>query len=334
MKAILGNLVNNNRAKLEEVIPLKTPYTITIDPCNLCNFKCNFCAMQVSAKKQQYQKKIMELGLYKKIIDDITLFPEKLKILRINGQGEPLLNKNFCEMVRYAKQRKVANFIETITNGSQLNPKLNQELIDSGIDRIRISIEALDSIGYKDVAKANIYFDDFVWNIKDLYERSKGKCEIYIKIVDVQLPNNQEKQRFYDIFGNICDRIFVDKVIPLWSDFAEINETYKINGEIGVHGQAVQNVQVCPYPFYSFLINPEGQVTACCADWQRKLILGDVSKENLVEIWNGNRIRKLWIDHLKGRKNEYQMCQKCMLPMFDCNDNIDQFASEILKKFL
>ena len=330
MAALYKNIVCENRSKLEEVIPLDGPYTVAIDPSNLCNFKCNFCAIQGKDEKLPFKKQLMPLELFKKIIDDLKAFPQQLKVLRINGQGEPLLNPHICEMIRYAKESDVADYIEMITNGSKLNPTLNRDLIDSGIDRIRISVEALDEAGYKDIAETKLDFKKFIDNIRDLHEIS-GECEIYCKIVDVAVPTENDKARFFELFGEICDRMFIDSVIPMWSDFEELNAvTTKI--EKGVHGQQIKDVLVCPYSFYSLIINSDGEVTACCADWKRKLVLGDLNKESLQEIWQGDKLRTFWIQMLKGNKNRYEMCSKCLLPMYDCNDDIDEFTEMILER--
>jgi len=330
MVAIRKNIVSENRSKLEEVIPLSTPYSIAIDPSNLCNFKCNFCAIQSKDEVLKFHKQLMDKDLFKKIIDDLHEFPEKLKVLRINGQGEPLLNPNLPEMIKYAKEKDVAEFIEIITNGSRLCPDLNQRLIDSGIDRIRISIEALNEEGYRDIAGAKIHFDEFIKNIKDLHDRS-GKCEIYCKIVDAAVPSEKDQEKFFELFGEICDRMFVDRVIPLWSDFEEIQQKIKI-GNMGMHGQEIKDVKICPYSFYSLIVNPDGDVTACCADWKRKLVFGNLKEQSLQEIWHGEGIRTFWTDMLKGNKNKYEMCAKCVLPMYDCNDNIDEFGQIILER--
>ena len=332
MKAINDNIINRNRNKLEDVIPLSTPYTVAIDPSNLCNFKCNFCAIQSKSEKLNFKKQFMDKKLFFKIIDDLTEFPEQLKVLRINGQGEPLLNPDLPEMIQYAKDKHVAEFVEIITNGSRLNPELSKRLIDSGIDRIRISIEALDADGYYDIAGAKINFDNFVNNIKYLHDIS-GNCEIYCKIVDVAVPTDSDKQKFYNLFGDICDRIFIDNVIPLWSDFEEIKDNMVI-GEKGVHGQKVQNVMVCPYSFYSLIVNSDGEVTACCADWKRKLVFGNLNNDKLTDIWRGEKLRNFWIEMLKGNKNSYEMCCKCTLPAFDCNDYIDDYADMILRRVI
>lgn len=333
MKAVNGNIVCTNRTRLEEVIPLATPFTLAIDPSNLCNFKCEFCAIQSKDEQLSFRKQFMDKTLFMKIIDDLQEFPEKLKVLRINGQGEPLLNTDLPEMIRYVKEKQVADFVEIITNGSRLCPELNQKLIDSGLDRIRISIEALSAKGYAEIAGAKINFDDFLANIKDLHDRSGDKCEIYCKIVDVAVPTDEDKKKFYEIFEDICDRFFIDNVIPLWSDFEEINEKMA-KGNIGVHGQKIQNVKVCPYSFYSLIINPDGEVTVCCADWKRKLVVGDLKEQSLKEIWNGEKLRGFWLAMLKGEKECFEMCKKCVLPMYDCNDNIDEYAEKIIEKIM
>lgn len=332
MKAIIDTAINKNRNELQKVIPLETPYAIDIDPSNLCNFKCKFCATHSSEKGDLIKKQNMSFELFKKIIDDLAMFPQKLKMLRITGNGEPLINKELPQMIAYAKNKNIAEYIEIFTNGSLLSEKMNRDLVSSGLDRIRISIEALDEEGYKNIAGVKIDFEKFLTNIKDLYDNKK-QCEIYIKIVDLAVKTEEEKEKYYNLFGDKCDKISIDNIIPFWPDFdnMDIGQT-QFNK--GVHGQEVQNVKICPYIFYSLLINTDGRVTACCADWEHKLILGDISKESLLEVWNGQKLYNFWVDILKGKKDEYEMCKKCLLPSYDCNDNIDAFSEEILEKII
>ena len=271
------------------------------------------------------------MTLFKKIIDDLGGLDHKLKVLCLSGNGEPLLNPEITGMISYAKKRQVADFIEIITNGSKLNPHFNQELINSGIDRIRISIEAITEKGYADMAGYRIDLNEFTTNIKDLYDKSGDKCEIYIKTVDAAVDTEEKRETFFNLFGNICDKIWIDSVIPLWSDYAEINQKFDIQ-DIGLHGQKLQTVNVCPYPFYKLIINPDGEVTVCCADWKRKLVVGDLKHQTFKEIWYGDELRNFWKALLRGNKNQYEMCAKCLLPMYDCNDNIDAFAEEILAR--
>ena len=59
--------------------------------------------VQTSNKPVKYKKQSMSMELFKKVIDDISNFPKKLKILRIAGLGEPLINQNISKMISYAK---------------------------------------------------------------------------------------------------------------------------------------------------------------------------------------------------------------------------------------
>lgn len=328
--AKIGTIINKKRNRLEKVIPLQTPYCIYIEPSNLCNFKCDFCAMQSSDKTKNVSKQCMTFEMFKKVVDDIKGFGEKIKMLRLTVNGEPLMNKNLPQMIRYAKESHVADFIEIITNASLLNRKLSNDLIESGIDRIRISIEALDRIGYKKIAKVDIDFERLLENIKYLYD-NKRQCEVYVKIVDEAINNKEDEKNFYKLFNDKCDKMFIENIIPIWSDFDEL--VIK-SDTIGLHGEKVKNINVCPYIFYSFIIGSNGDVTCCCADWQRKYVIGNVKEKSVVELWRSDKLKQIWIDMLKGNKNKYEMCKKCLKPMYDCIDNIDKYADEILVKII
>lgn len=331
MKAKKENIINRNRNKLGEVLPLKTPYSLFIDPCNFCNFRCKFCAMQSPTETFSFKKQLMPLELMKKVVNDLGEFPDKIKMLRLAAVGEPLLHPDFVEMARYVKEKHVADFVETVTNGSKLNPELNQALADSGIDRIRISIEETTAEGYYEMSGVKIDFEQFVANIRDLHNRCAGKCEVYIKTVDAATNTKEKEEQFYHLFEDCCDRIWIDHVIPIWPGWEDLEKNIDLQME-GLHGQKVQPVQVCPFPFYTLVVNPDGAVTVCCGDWKRKLVVGDVEKQSLKEIWNGELLRTFWGDLLSGGKGKYEMCQKCEIPMFDCNDNIDKHADQILKR--
>lgn len=334
MNADKKNLVNEHRNKLEEVLPLRTPYALFIDPCNLCNFKCRFCAMQTADEELPFKKQLMPMELYKKIIDDVASFPDRLKMLRISQHGEPLLHPELPEMIRYAKEKGVSDFIEIVTNGSKLNPQLNTELVESGLTRIRISIEEVSAKGYQEIAGANVDLERMRLNIKDIYDKSarrEGTFEVYIKIVDAAVSTKEKEEAFYRLFGNVCHRIWIDHIVPVWAGWGELDNRFE-RQQAGLHGQAIREIKVCPFPFYSLTIAPDGVVNVCCSDWRRKLVIGDLKRQSLMDIWNGELLRKFWIDMLSGNKNQYEMCAQCVYPMYNSTDNIDAYAEDILKR--
>jgi MoaA/NifB/PqqE/SkfB family radical SAM enzyme len=121
----------------------------------------------------------MEYVLFKKIIDQIAEFPNKLKRLSVNFRGEPLLHNKLPDMISYAKKKDVSEFITLTTNGYLLEPKLNRKLVSAGLDDLRVSVEALSTERYKEITGVSVNYDRFLNNIRNFYI-NKGKCKVNI----------------------------------------------------------------------------------------------------------------------------------------------------------
>lgn len=334
MSAKRSNVVNTQRVNLGEVLPLDTPFSLFIDVCNACNFKCKFCAIQTTEIKK-FKRQVMSWDLYKKIIDDVAQFPKPLKMLRLTANGEPLINKDLPRMIKYAKEVSeggVSEHIEIVSNASLLTPELSDAIIDAGLDRIRISIEAINAKGYEEMCGGKIDWDKFIGNIKYFYEHRR-QCEVYIKTVDAAAKTEEEKELFYKEFEDICDKISIEHVIPMWSDYNKIYTDFDIEKE-GLHGHAMKSINICPFPFYSFVINPDGEVTVCCSDWKREISMGNAQTENICDIWRGEKYRNFLLGMIEnGRINNHSVCATCEYPIFDAVDDLDGYREQLLNQF-
>ncbi|KLI19242.1 radical SAM protein [Brachyspira hyodysenteriae] len=320
-----------NRTKLETVIPLETPFIIFIDPSDKCNFKCKFCPtgnIELMQNTSGRNFGSMDFNLYKKIIDDLQQFEGKVKVIRLYKDGEPLLNKHFAEMVEYAKKSDKVNRVDTTTNASLLNKDLSLQIINAGLDRINISIEGMNSQQYLDFSKANVNFEKLVENITFFYENRK-QCEMIVKI-NGDIISEEQKQEFYNIFGEIADGVNIESVMSCWPEF-EL-DGISVNMERGIYGQEIKEVMVCPYVFYSMSINSTGIASACYLDWERKLIIGDVNKESVKTIWNSNEMNNLRKLFLKKERKSHPICKNCGQLTHGMPDNIDDYADELLKR--
>ena len=320
-----------NRTKLEEVIPLGTPFVIFLDPSDQCNFRCKFCPTGDNKlmKKVKRPSGIMDFDLYKKIIDDLGEFEKPIKVLRLYKDGEPLLNPKFSDMIRYAKKHGCALQIDTTTNASLLGPKINLELISSGLDRINISINGLSDQSYREFTRYKIRFNTLVDNIRHFYEH-RGNCQVSIKMVGDNL-SAADHQRFFDIFGDIADRIFIEHVAPCWPTF-EMTDVAP-NTSVGIYGQEIREVEVCPYIFYSLSINSDGSVSLCFLDWARQLIVGDVKTQSFKDIWNGKLLSDYRKMHLLKKRKTHSICGVCGQLSHGLPDNIDPFAGQLIERF-
>lgn len=332
MKAkVKSKLKLEDRVLLQDVIPLNTPFLIYVDPSSLCNFKCKFCPTghKDLIKESTYKRNTLDFELFKKFILGLGEFETPLKVLRMNKIGEPLLNKNLIQMIKFAKNSGFVEYIDLATNGSLFSKELMQELVSSGLDRLNISVEGINKQHYLENALVHFDFEHFVDNIKWLYA-NKNECEITIKIPGNYL-NDEQKKEFLDTFGNYCDSIFIEELAPIWPQFdLEQRAEVKIQSDKGQYQQVLTNKDICSFIFYSLAVNSDGTVSACCPDWDQKLIVGDLHNESIYEIWNSEKLKALQFQHLNGHRCKNEVCNNCGHLMYAQVDNLDPYREQIL----
>lgn len=332
MKAEFRNRLsaNSDRKNLGAVAPLRSPFVLIVDPASHCNLQCPFCPTghrDLIALNGRYQGP-MSLELFKKIIGDLNDFPGMIRVLRLYKEGEPLMNRHFAEMVSVARKSGRVEKIDTTTNGVLLTPRNSERIVAAGIDQINISVNGLSSEQFWDSVRTKVNFARYVENIKYLYS-IKGDCIIYIKAIQENLSIDDQK-RFLEIFGDISDRIFFEHLFPNWPGFDD--EIIPKDGSVGLYGGEVREQSVCPYIFYSTTVNSDGTVSLCIQDWARRLVVGDLNRQSLFEIWSGYQINQHRIRHLEGRRKENTTCRDCGVMSYSVYDDIDLQATQILDR--
>jgi radical SAM protein with 4Fe4S-binding SPASM domain len=333
MKAQIKPRINlEGRTPLETVIPLATPFVVFVDPASACNFQCSFCPTGhrgMIRETGRYQG-AMRYDVFTKVVDDLAAFDEPIKVLRLYKDGEPFLNKRLADMIAYAKASGRVDYIDTTTNGTFLNPKTLGPVLEAGLDKINISVDGMTNAQYKQFTGYDFDFATFVENVKWLY-KNKGQCEVFVKIPG-ELISTEQKQDFYDTFGDHCDRIFIENFAPCWPEFdVEAHTSVKIVE--GIYQQPVTPTNTCPYIFYSCSVNADGLVSSCFLDWGRKLVIGDVRKQPLKAIWNSDLMNALRRQHLEGKRCENGVCGSCGQLSHCLPDNIDAHAPALLERF-
>lgn len=324
------------RAKLSEEIPLSVPKIVQIFPVYACNLRCEYCIFSMPESQRGYisDEKVMTLDTYRKCIDDICEFDSPLKMLRFAAMGEPLLHPQITEMVRYAKERKVAASVEIVTNATLLNERLSEQLVDAGLDRIRISLEGLRQEHYLKHSGIKIDTENFFHQIAYLHAH-KAKTRIYIKIIDYMLESLEDKQMFYQRFSNICDEIAVEHLTPTIEEIDFQAFSNKKDYELTQNGNELLAAQVCPMPFYFMQINPDGNVVPCCST-KYPAILGNIREESLKQIWNGQRFMQLRLQMLNGASSACDVCKTCNLFQYGMHveDYLDNSSERIKSRLL
>lgn len=261
-------------------------------------------------KSVQRPMGMMPMDLFKKTVDGIR-FPEKIKALHLFKDGESLLHNEIIEMIRYAKSKKIADKVELTTNGSLLTDSIVEGIIGSGLDIIRVSVEHIDDAGYKKVTKTFSDYEQIRSNVRKLFESKQAassKMLVFVKITNVDL-SELEKQKFRTDFVDYCDHYNIDEVIGWSNGFHEAIKTSdkSIDGTFSLNKHRV----VCPEPFKTMVVNFNGDVSVCCADWSMGIRVGNTSEEDLSSVWMGDKLKALRMIHLDGKRKEIKVCGNC-----------------------
>lgn len=335
-------LKNHKRQNLIEIIPLKKPFTVLIEPSNYCNFRCISCFQ--SLKEDNYltrNRGLMDMDMYREIIRQLKEWEgDKLKVLKISLYGEPLTNPHFGDMLRLAREAEIAERIETTTNASLITEELAQQFVDYEIDYIRVSIYAGNQKRYEEVTScANADIDE-IWNnlkrIQDLKKKAgKQRPFVSAKMLDTYTAENEE---FLQRFSSVADEVYIDKPHN-WVASEEksfIGSLYKTEQQEALKADMAKTYKkriACPMPFTTLSIRSNGEVSPCCVDWSGGTNLGNIKNNSIQDIWNGDTMYEFRKMQLENRRNENISCRNCELADNDyyTRDNIDGFPIEKLR---
>ena len=122
-------------------------FPMNLDLCitNRCNLQCVMCRRTLEMQKGIYsgifqtEQGDMDLNVYKKVIDESAR--EGVYAIHICGDGEPLLNNDIIEMIKYARSKNILDLFMH-TNGTLLLGDVASELLEAGLTRLIISIDS------------------------------------------------------------------------------------------------------------------------------------------------------------------------------------------------
>jgi radical SAM protein with 4Fe4S-binding SPASM domain len=271
------------------------PSHLDIETASACQMKCPMCW---TTYMDNSKKGIMSFDLYKRIIDEAV--KNKVYSVKLSWRGEPMLNKNLIQMIRYAKESGIHE-VAMLSNGERMTPKLGEEIVHSGLDWISFSFDGMKDT--YDVIRAPAKFEETVERIRLIrqYRDRIGSKKPLIRVQSLLSVIRDRADEFLDIWEGIADK--VNFISDQSRDF-EVSEL------------AHDPNYSCPTMYQRMSINHEGLVHQCISDYNGTMILGNVKEQSLYQIWHGEQYRKLrqWFTEHTALKN----CQACRV----CTDNV------------
>ncbi|HNW38904.1 MAG TPA: radical SAM protein [Candidatus Omnitrophota bacterium] len=279
------------------------PKYLSIQTTSFCNANCIFCPNH--EVKRLFPPKVMEDELFKKIIDECKAQPgiERI-ILYLNN--EPLTDAHIIERINYAKETVPWASVHILTNGSLLDDKIQEALINSKLDWIGISIHGIKKQSVE--GAMGLDYDTVFPRILRFIQKAKSKRDIkdflmvtFLNHKYLTAGEKEEAINFWKEQG-ISRISFFDGPISRAGNVRSMPQVYhpKISGCRSIWANEMIHIV------------ENGDVVICCMDWKREEILGNLRKQSISEIWNSSYYAQVR-DQRDGRREAESnfICKRC-----------------------
>jgi wyosine [tRNA(Phe)-imidazoG37] synthetase (radical SAM superfamily) len=263
------------------------PDFIQIETNVACNAACPFCP-QKSVTRRPHR---MADAVWTKIIDDTRGLGITYRPFMIN---EPLSDKRMGEIMRYIRLDDTAQ-IELNTNGELMTREMAEEILDARIDYIRFSIDGFSEESFSRT-RVGVDYHTTVERTREFISlaKKKGGAErIEVRMIDLEV--NRAEQDAYREFWSAAGAVPV------------ITSAYRWPWEPGVERVNLPCLKILREMF--FYVN--GKATLCCWDTHERAVIGDVTNEHVLDIWNGPVNREYRALLARGRRDEILLCSRC-----------------------
>lgn len=314
---------NEPRSDIRSYLPIM----LDIEPVSRCNFRCIMCTV----RKFENGKRANDLSLavFKQFIESQ---PQLIEV-KLQGIGEPLLHKDFFDMVRFVRERDI--WLRTTVNGSLLHVRDNyRRLIDSGVGEVQISFDGATKEVFERI-RINSDFEQIVRNVTKLNEYANTKDRRYTRMwVLVQDFNHHQIFEFLELAKQMgFTRLTYSMNLGDWGrpDIYEDNRSRQAQHltpderqqlaetalrygiEVSIWGSTDKYTtespqKLCAMPFDRAFISSDLRVVPCGGIGNPEVAdFGDA--KDFQQVWNGPIYRAFRQAHLYGNIPQY--CRNC-----------------------
>lgn len=288
------------------------PISLSFEPTTSCNLRCPECPSGLRAFTRPTG--MLKKDFFKETMDELG---KDLTYLIFYFQGEPYLNPDFLDMVKYANRKKI--YTATSTNAHYLTDEMAKKTIESGLDRLIISIDGTTQDVYQQYRVGGNLEKvlEGARNIVKWKKEMKSKTPFVIFQFLVVKPNEHQIE---DV-KKLGKEIGIDEVafktaqiydyengsnliptIDYYSRYAKQDDgKYTIKNKMLNH---------CWKLWHSCVITWDGAVVPCCFDKDADHRLGDLKEMSFKKLWQDGKYKNFRAALLKSR-SEIDICKNC-----------------------
>ncbi len=280
------------------------PSLIIIENTNFCNATCIMCPHTRGFLRR---KQFLEEDLYRKVI--VEMVREGIPRLQLNGTGEPLLDKRLPQWIKMAKKIGVPH-VYLYTNASLLTETKSEEILDSGLDEMRISFDGLTQSEFERI-RVGLDYDAVSSNIVGFLRMKRllkhKKPFVYVTGYVRSTGSELESCPIYNDLAALADDL---DIVSYNEGVHDWGGTLPVESSFASQASAYNQVP-CRRLWEEFNVHSDGIVAACCVDHEGALQMGNIRASSIMEIWNGEPFTRLRGLHLKRRLAEISLCRSC-----------------------
>jgi len=324
------NVRRNSLSVLKKTSVATFPKIALVELTNACNHECIFCTNPIMKRKTEN----FDIEKYESFIRRAS--KEGLEEVGLYSTGEPFMTKNLHDYIAVAKNHGLKRVFIT-TNGALADIEKFIKCFDSGLDSVRFSINAATRESYKKIHGYDD-FDKVIKNVEDVYNYIKKKNLKIQLLAGFVYTNITYKE--VDIFKEKYSKYFEDvKFIKAHNQMGYLKDrAEKISNKIDETknlpdqrpGGTINDAgyQPCEMLWNRLHVTAEGNLTACCADYENNLIFSKIDQDkSIYDQFNNEKIQKLRTKHLEN-KLDGTICKNCV---YNTNDPYESI-SDIPKK--
>lgn len=288
------------------------PVSISFEPTTSCNLRCPECPSGLRAFTRPTG--MLDNRFFRQTIDEMH---RELLYLIFYFQGEPYLNPAFLDMVQYAASKKI--YTATSTNAHYLNDENARRTVESGLDRLIISLDGTTQEVYQQY-RVGGRLDKVLEGARNIvkWKKALNSAKPFVVFQFLVVKPNEHQ---IDEVKKLAEEVGVDDV---WFKTAQIYDyetdpngliptidkysRYKKKGDAYVPKNKLANH--CWKLWHANVITWDGLVVPCCFDKDAQHQLGNLKEASFRETWN-NEAYKMFRKQLMNSRKNIDICSNC-----------------------
>jgi radical SAM protein with 4Fe4S-binding SPASM domain len=280
------------------------PRIYQLETTNYCPYTCNMCPRTHAMTRQLGH---MDIGLFRAILDQIDPIWQVDDVadepsIGLWHFGEPMVYKHFGEAISYCHHRGLKVVLST--NPSVWTKQRISEIFDLGVDEMYVMFDGMDDDTSMAIRGRSASFQRGHASFMELLaiKTQRGLDRPLVHVSMIKQPRNAHQWKTFQEHWNHVEGVDTVRLCALSTFAADVPALITISNALVAQDSDQIEMMTrydhllqfpCYYPWHSITVTWDGRVVPCCRDHNAALILGDLNRQTLEAVWNGQPIQEL-----------------------------------------